>query len=258
MPVTKIYYGVTILSTYILTFLSLCFEVSGLLLYYLVNTYLKSFIVNIKQGMIKMTYSELLTKYIEKSGLSLGEIALRLKSKGVKVDRSYISKLKTGARDPASEEVNRALAEVIGGDVSELLLAGYIEKAPGKIRDLINGAASIDAMLDKYFDLVILSWPEPQKFLPDYSVGEDKQKYLSRLTIEQKLKLLESAISARNEVVHSGTNESLGTELISRYMIINKLRYIDELERELGIDFTDPEIQKKLKRAAKVFFTDED
>ncbi|OAS21166.1 helix-turn-helix domain-containing protein [Paenibacillus oryzisoli] len=37
-----------------------------------------------------------------------------------------------------------------------------------------------------------------------------------------------------------------------------KIQFFEELERELGIDLTDPDVQKMLKRAAKVIFIDED
>lgn len=37
-----------------------------------------------------------------------------------------------------------------------------------------------------------------------------------------------------------------------------KMLFLEELERELGVNLADPEVQKTLKRAAKVFLTDED
>jgi transcriptional regulator with XRE-family HTH domain len=37
-----------------------------------------------------------------------------------------------------------------------------------------------------------------------------------------------------------------------------KLRFFYELERDLGINLSDPQVQKELKRAAKIVFGDED
>lgn len=37
-----------------------------------------------------------------------------------------------------------------------------------------------------------------------------------------------------------------------------KMQFLEELERELGVNLADPNIQKMLKRAAKVLFSDED
>ncbi|QYR20836.1 helix-turn-helix domain-containing protein [Paenibacillus sp. sptzw28] len=47
-----------------------------------------------------------------------------------------------------------------------------------------------------------------------------------------------------------GSEESAAIDL--------KMQFFEELERDLGIDLTDPSVQKALKRAAKIFFTDED
>lgn len=82
------------------------------------------------------TYAELLSKYIENSKLSLGEISLKLASKNIKVDRSYISKLKNGNKPPASEELTRALAEITGGDVNKLIIAGQMERLKPILEEL--------------------------------------------------------------------------------------------------------------------------
>ena len=37
-----------------------------------------------------------------------------------------------------------------------------------------------------------------------------------------------------------------------------RMQFFTEMERDLGIDLSDPEIQKMLKRAAKLLFTDKD
>lgn len=77
-----------------------------------------------------MRYHELLSQLIDNSGLTLGEITLRLAKKNIKISKSYISKLKNGLKPPASEEINIALAEITNGDVDELVKLAYLEKAP--------------------------------------------------------------------------------------------------------------------------------
>lgn len=42
------------------------------------------------------SYSEIFADYIEESGMTLGEIAIKMEEKGVRIDRSYISMLKIG------------------------------------------------------------------------------------------------------------------------------------------------------------------
>lgn len=85
-----------------------------------------------------MGYPEILSSYIEKSGLSLGEISLRLKNYGVSADRSYISKLRNGVKPPASDDLNEALAKVLGQEPDDLLIAAYIDKAPPLVKSFLK------------------------------------------------------------------------------------------------------------------------
>jgi len=111
-----------------------------------------------------MNYAELLNEYITKSNLSLGEIARRMEDeKGIKVDRSYISMLKNNkTKNPASEEVNRALAEVTGGDPEKLIMSAFIEKAPQEVRDYIKNYAD---HIDSYTRMVAT-------FFTDIKIGD--------------------------------------------------------------------------------------
>jgi hypothetical protein len=85
-----------------------------------------------------LSYSVLLNKYIKESGQSLTVISQQLQHKGISVDRSYLSKLKTGAKPPASQELSKAIAEVTGGDPEALVFAGYFEKAPEELKSTIT------------------------------------------------------------------------------------------------------------------------
>ncbi|MCM3145084.1 LexA family transcriptional regulator [Brevibacillus sp. MER 51] len=90
-----------------------------------------------------MGYYETLIEMIGKSGLTLQEIADKCESiYGVKINRSYISKLQTKKQAPASDEVNVAIAKVCGGDVERFRYEGYIEKAPPFIKDFIGDLTS--------------------------------------------------------------------------------------------------------------------
>ncbi len=85
-----------------------------------------------------MQYKDLLKKYIEESGLSLRQIEEQMKELGFSTNKSYISKLQNGVVPPAGDELNRALAKVVGGDPTELLLTAYVEKAPPEIKAMIS------------------------------------------------------------------------------------------------------------------------
>lgn len=97
-----------------------------------------------------MTYSELLGEYIERSGFTLGEIALKMNEFGIKIDRSYISMLKNNkTKNPASDEINRALAQVTGGDPEQLLYAAYVEKAPEEMKKHLERVGDVDLVLTR-------------------------------------------------------------------------------------------------------------
>ncbi|MEV2910549.1 S24 family peptidase [Paenibacillus larvae] len=102
-----------------------------------------------------MKYNELVREYILNSGLSLGEISKKMNEKGVKVDRSYLSKLKNGKVGyPASEEVNKAFAEVTGGDPEKLIFAAFIEKSPDVVNKFFSKAEDLDEFLTKTIEKV--------------------------------------------------------------------------------------------------------
>lgn len=83
-----------------------------------------------------MNYFELLKKRIEESGLTLEKIAEELEKHGFNVGKGYISRLQNGkVANPATNELTRAIAQVIKADPEELLLAAVIEKAPLELHD---------------------------------------------------------------------------------------------------------------------------
>jgi SOS regulatory protein LexA len=116
-----------------------------------------------------MNYSELIDSYINKSGMSLAEIAEKMKNeKGVKVDRTYLSKLRNSPKYAASEEINQAFAEVTGGDPLPLVWAGLVYGSHPSVRDilmLIEDDVIIKAMnlMKKYPGYFNLTDEEQQK-----------------------------------------------------------------------------------------------
>jgi len=70
-----------------------------------------------------MNYADLLREGIKSADLSLAQICRRLKNKGINMDRSILSKMQNGKFPPAKDEVNIALAELLGIDDGELRVA---------------------------------------------------------------------------------------------------------------------------------------
>lgn len=108
-----------------------------------------------------MDYSGLLNNYIKESGLTLSEICQRIEKKGISIDRSYLSKLKTGAKAPASDELSRAIAEVTGGDPEALVIAGYIEKSPEELKNTIE---ELNYIIRDFLDVIRSNATPSQKF----------------------------------------------------------------------------------------------
>lgn len=78
-----------------------------------------------------MTYQELIAKGLKNKKLNLRQAArLIFEQSGIKTDYSYLSKLKSGAKPPASDKLNDALAQVLGIDPLVLKEAAYREKIP--------------------------------------------------------------------------------------------------------------------------------
>lgn len=99
-----------------------------------------------------VNYGEMVGTYIEKSKLSLSEISTKMEELGVKADRSYLSKLRNNPKYPASKEVNKALAQVTGGDEDALIFAAYMEKAPAVAKRYFSKLHELDAYLRKFAD----------------------------------------------------------------------------------------------------------
>ncbi|OMF01196.1 hypothetical protein BK124_00520 [Paenibacillus amylolyticus] len=165
-----------------------------------------------------MNYSELLSQYIENSGLTLGDIAAKIQEeKGLKIDRSYISMLKNNkTKNPASDEINIALAEITGGDPKKLVMAAYYEKAPQQIKERLDQINDVEAFIKAHlatmtvFNSDILSDPNYLKDEIDEKTREDLKEfpsnaeelreYLDSLSFSETLNIFEDVV---NDIIDS-------------------------------------------------------
>lgn len=86
------------------------------------------------RGVNHVRYSDRIRQAIETSGLSLQDVADRCEAAGVKIDRTYLSKIRNNACKPPMGRVNRIIAEVLGLDPKEMEVQAYIERAPEEVR----------------------------------------------------------------------------------------------------------------------------
>lgn len=89
---------------------------------------------------MKMAYTQLLNSIIEKSGLSLKEIAERCTADGVKITSSYISTLRNDENNRApSDEVSRAIARACNCKYDDILvIENYIDNAPESFKGVFD------------------------------------------------------------------------------------------------------------------------
>lgn len=80
-----------------------------------------------------MRYSEILSKYIKASGMTLVDIVRECSANGIELTTSYLSKLKNGKMAPPRDRINKALEKVLNCKEDQLLVAAYREKIPEEI-----------------------------------------------------------------------------------------------------------------------------
>jgi len=84
-----------------------------------------------QRQVIILTFADLLREYMEEK--TLDEVIEHCQRQGVKLERTYLSKIRTGARPaPEDENVVRALARACGRDPEPLVLLAAIERHPRK------------------------------------------------------------------------------------------------------------------------------
>lgn len=277
-----------------------------------------------------MQYSSILSNYISTSRMTLQEIEDKMKGKGFSTNKAYISKLQNGKLPPAGEDITRALAEVTGGDIDALLLAGYIEKAPDEIKSILTEASNTGELfaffgtlvlyveefrssgkinkellekIDMYNNVFAVDYKHqlalgPLEDYPEYAVvliAQLKRHFLPMTNsitfrgaeinlsdyvdeagepifknnpypeiiktaeehgIAELQKMITADSKMREETGYTGGIRSLDSVLNEATQ--KKIEFFENLEDELNLNLADPEVQKKLKRAAKIIFSAED
>ncbi|WP_212758661.1 hypothetical protein [Paenibacillus sinopodophylli] len=307
-----------------------------------------------------MNYAELLKNFIQRSNFTLDDISLELEKRGLSASKQYLSRLQNGKNPPASDALNRALAEITGGDIDALLLAGHIEKAPDEVKSTLSEAQKYKEVFRKTLyeiagkdidiskmddypdeivkDTLIIALQEAQKYkeifttitflieyLQNHRSGKafDKELHrrinimLSTIAVEYefyisinrldsypeyaaeiiaklknkfypdstRIRFADQSIDFREFVDEQGEpifhtspypdilndkEDKEPNDNWSRYRLTHgdihdentlehaKFIFFEELENDLHIDLSDPKVQKQLKRAAKIFFADEE
>jgi transcriptional regulator with XRE-family HTH domain len=247
----------------------------------------------------------------------LEEVSSELEKLGLSASKQYLSRLQNGKNPPASEELNRALAKVTGGDADQLIWDGYIEKAPEEIKPILEQASTLNEIfaffgllimfIEEYrtentinqeliekiekFDLLFANvykfklTPEKIRYYPEYAVALIARLKNHFLPFTDSISFKGVTLNLNDYVTQDGQpifkenpypNITSDTEKYALYQMVEekdtlinemhdshyelnkKMKFFEKLEQELGLDLTDPEVQKKLKTAAKIIFSQED
>ncbi len=83
-------------------------------------------------------YSKVLQKIIAEANITQEELSKKCKEINAPISRVQISAILNNRANPPSEEVSRAISKVCNVDDRELVLEGYLEKAPHEFIDFLN------------------------------------------------------------------------------------------------------------------------
>lgn len=84
-----------------------------------------------------MPYGKLLRKMLVESNYTATEIAEECKKRGIRIDKSYISKLQNDKCNCPNEKISSEIAKICNKDERLLVLEGYIDNAPQEVKELL-------------------------------------------------------------------------------------------------------------------------
>ena len=90
-----------------------------------------------------MPYSMLLRKIVADSGYSSKYIVEECEKRNYKIDKSYFSKLLNDKVPPPTEELSRIISDICNVDERQLVLEGYMDKAPKEIKEAFSSIKMI-------------------------------------------------------------------------------------------------------------------
>jgi SOS-response transcriptional repressor LexA len=188
-----------------------------------------------------MRYHDFLNLLIKNSGLSLTKIAELLRDKGYSVDKAYLSKLKNGKLPPAKEDFNKAIADIIDGDSSKLIIYSYLDNAPQEFQELLSEVNNIDELLDNSFTN-ILSSIQPHQII-------DHDSELGYSLLQRNFNLYDSDVFLDKVVNELSTSEKWNL-FISLTKDVNVYKNVDQEDDkfDLIIDLSNLKSKKRFNK----------
>lgn len=80
-----------------------------------------------------MTYTDILSNAITKSGMSLRKIEKECYVEGLDISASYLCRLQNGTMHPAADKINEVLEKVLNIEPMKLRVAAYVDRIPKSV-----------------------------------------------------------------------------------------------------------------------------
>lgn len=85
-----------------------------------------------------MSYSDVANRMISETNFTQKEISDKCKELGVIISREQLNKILNGKAPAPKEKVSRTIAKICNADDRELVIEGYLEKAPKEFIEFLN------------------------------------------------------------------------------------------------------------------------
>lgn len=164
-----------------------------------------------------MPYAKLLAQEIEASKLSIKEVAEKCEEHGVKITASYVSMIKNSNNEKIpSDDVSRALANVLGVNENLFVIEAYIDKAPQKIIYFLEAFKNYTtATMGQVFKEKV------SKDILDLMIKSMAELSLSEFIIESESYFQEANANV-TEIIENLQVPTISVEDNSMYPLINK------------------------------------
>ncbi|PID02463.1 hypothetical protein CSV67_09175 [Sporosarcina sp. P2] len=203
-------------------------------------------------------YHDFLKENISKSKLTLSDISEQLINMGFSTKKEYLSKLQNGKIPPARDDLNTALAHILGINESDLISSAHFSKSPQEFKNIVSEYNHLEKALMKSIKQLFLTFPvesllsqEDIKHLtfdnytiqePDIFLSEiqEKMNILEKWSLYQSaIKKFEFTLDMTDSITKNLTISLTELEKISSKQIRQTIPFYRKMYRDYYTNFED-------------------
>jgi len=148
-------------------------------------------------------YSKVLQKIVAEANITQEELSKKCKELGSPISRGQINKILNNKASAPEESISRTIAQVCNVDSVELVLEGYLEKAPKEFIEFLNKFQDILAELSLYYLDVLLNDEQKNSLKEMYKKETIVQMILEILKSNDIIKVDSNSIKFENDESHT-------------------------------------------------------